>query len=74
MIWNPAETVPKNGNIITTPNGIVWRWLPYKANSPEFVAGIVGRWQVKSGNGNWLTAKDGAEPGKWRGINAPAKV
>lgn len=72
--WHPAGTAPKNGNLITTRNGVVWRWMPYKANSPEAVAGMTGRWKVLRGNGEWITAKEGAEPGEWRGINAKSRA
>jgi hypothetical protein len=69
--WKTADTAPRNGNVIITRNGVVWRWMPYKQNSPEFLSGTEGRWQVRRNTGHWANAT--AEPKEWRGLNLPAK-
>jgi hypothetical protein len=48
------------------------RWLPYRRNSPDFLAGKTGRWQVYYNHG-WSNAITPPAAQPWRPLNSSSE-
>jgi hypothetical protein len=70
--WRPEPDMPRSGQpFLIRRGGRIMRWLPYKARSAEYLAGIGGRWQIWL-HDIWMNCR--FEPkGEWRYVQAPKR-